>query len=102
MDCRVNPDEWASLLILSRHENFCFQVKVNVKSKAVTVINESLYNEAMCDSTFLTSALDGQLYATAGFTPSRKAPVSSDGVSTLSWWWGLSAPETLIAMPAVA
>jgi hypothetical protein len=25
-----------------------------------------------------------------------------DGVSTLSWWWGLSAPETLRAMPAVA
>jgi hypothetical protein len=24
-----------------------------------------------------------------------------DGVSTLSWWWGLSAPETLRAMPAV-
>jgi hypothetical protein len=26
----------------------------------------------------------------------------TDGVSTLSWWWGLSAPETLRAMPAVA
>jgi hypothetical protein len=25
-----------------------------------------------------------------------------DGVSTLLWWWGLSAPETLRAMPAVA
>jgi hypothetical protein len=28
--------------------------------------------------------------------------VPADGVSTLSWWWGLSAPETLRAMPAVA
>jgi hypothetical protein len=26
----------------------------------------------------------------------------TDGVSTLSWWWGLSAPEILRAMPAVA
>jgi hypothetical protein len=26
----------------------------------------------------------------------------TDGVSTLSWWWGLSTPETLRAMPAVA
>jgi hypothetical protein len=26
----------------------------------------------------------------------------TDVVSTLSWWWGLSAPETLRAMPAVA
>jgi hypothetical protein len=26
----------------------------------------------------------------------------TDGVSTLSWWWGLSAPETLRAMAAVA
>jgi hypothetical protein len=26
----------------------------------------------------------------------------TDGVSTLSWWLGLSAPETLSAMPAVA
>jgi hypothetical protein len=26
----------------------------------------------------------------------------TDGVSTLSSWWGLSAPETLRAMPAVA
>jgi hypothetical protein len=26
----------------------------------------------------------------------------TDGVSTLSWWRGLSAPETLRAMPAVA
>jgi hypothetical protein len=27
----------------------------------------------------------------------------TDGVSNLSWWWGLSAaPETLRAMPAVA
>jgi hypothetical protein len=25
----------------------------------------------------------------------------TDGVSTLSWWWGLSAPETVRAMPAV-
>jgi hypothetical protein len=28
--------------------------------------------------------------------------VSTHGVSTLSWWWDLSAPETLRAMPAVA
>jgi hypothetical protein len=27
--------------------------------------------------------------------------IPNDGVSTLSWWWGLSAPETLRAMPAV-
>jgi hypothetical protein len=26
----------------------------------------------------------------------------ADGVSTLSWWWDLSASETLRAMPAVA
>jgi hypothetical protein len=26
----------------------------------------------------------------------------TDGVSTLLWWWGLSVPETLRAMPAVA
>jgi hypothetical protein len=26
----------------------------------------------------------------------------TDGVSTLLRWWGLSAPETLRAMPAVA
>jgi hypothetical protein len=26
----------------------------------------------------------------------------TDGVSTLLWWWGLSTPETLRAMPAVA
>jgi hypothetical protein len=26
----------------------------------------------------------------------------TDGVSTLSWWWGLSAPETLRAMLVVA
>jgi hypothetical protein len=26
----------------------------------------------------------------------------TNGVSTLSWWWGLSAPETLRAMLAVA
>jgi hypothetical protein len=26
----------------------------------------------------------------------------TDGVSILSWWWGLSATETLRAMPAVA
>jgi hypothetical protein len=26
----------------------------------------------------------------------------TDGVSTLLWWWGLSAPETLRAMPTVA
>jgi hypothetical protein len=26
----------------------------------------------------------------------------TDVVSALSWWWGLSAPETLRAMPAVA
>jgi hypothetical protein len=26
----------------------------------------------------------------------------TDGVSTLSWWLGLSVPETLRAMPAVA
>jgi hypothetical protein len=26
----------------------------------------------------------------------------TDGVSILLWWWGLSAPETLRAMPAVA
>jgi hypothetical protein len=25
-----------------------------------------------------------------------------DGDSTLPWWWGLSAPENLTAMPAVA
>jgi hypothetical protein len=28
--------------------------------------------------------------------------IPTDGVSTLSWWWGLSAPETLRVMPAVA
>jgi hypothetical protein len=28
--------------------------------------------------------------------------IPTDGVSPLSWWWGLSAPETLRAMPAVA
>jgi hypothetical protein len=28
--------------------------------------------------------------------------IPTDGVSTLSWWWGLSAPETLRAMLAVA
>jgi hypothetical protein len=28
--------------------------------------------------------------------------VPTDGVSTLSWWWGLSAPETLRDMPVVA
>jgi hypothetical protein len=28
--------------------------------------------------------------------------VPTNGVSTLSWWWSLSAPETLTAMPAVA
>jgi hypothetical protein len=26
----------------------------------------------------------------------------TNGISTLSWWWGLRAPETLRAMPAVA
>jgi hypothetical protein len=28
--------------------------------------------------------------------------IHTDGVSTLSWWWGLGAAETLRAMPAVA
>jgi hypothetical protein len=28
--------------------------------------------------------------------------VPTNDVYTLSWWWGLSAPETLRAMPAVA
>jgi hypothetical protein len=28
--------------------------------------------------------------------------VPTNGISTLSWWWGLRAPETLRAMPAVA
>jgi hypothetical protein len=28
--------------------------------------------------------------------------VPTDGVSTLPWWWSLSAPEPLRAMPAVA
>jgi hypothetical protein len=28
--------------------------------------------------------------------------VPTDGILALSWWWGLSAPETLRAMPAVA
>jgi hypothetical protein len=28
--------------------------------------------------------------------------IPTDGVSTLLWWWGLSAPETLRAMPVVA
>jgi hypothetical protein len=28
--------------------------------------------------------------------------IPTNGVSTLSWWWGLSSPETLRAMPAVA
>jgi hypothetical protein len=27
--------------------------------------------------------------------------ISTSGVSTLSWWWGLSAAETLRAVPAV-
>jgi hypothetical protein len=38
------------------------------------------------------------------FNPEEASNVSdpNDGVSTLSWWWGLSAPETLRAMPAVA
>jgi hypothetical protein len=27
--------------------------------------------------------------------------IPTDGVSTLSWWWGLSSAETLRAMPAV-
>jgi hypothetical protein len=26
----------------------------------------------------------------------------TDAIPTLSWWWGLSAPETLRALPAVA
>jgi hypothetical protein len=26
----------------------------------------------------------------------------TDDIPTLSWWWGLSAPKTLRAMPAVA
>jgi hypothetical protein len=28
--------------------------------------------------------------------------ILTDGVSTLSWWWSSSAPESLRAMPAVA
>jgi hypothetical protein len=28
--------------------------------------------------------------------------IPTNGISTLSWWWGLRAPETLRAMPAVA
>jgi hypothetical protein len=29
-------------------------------------------------------------------------PIPTDGVSTLSWWWGLSALETLRAVLTVA
>jgi hypothetical protein len=36
------------------------------------------------------------------FQPVNNYPPPTDGVSTLSQWWGLSAPETLRAMPAVA
>jgi hypothetical protein len=28
--------------------------------------------------------------------------IPTDAIPTLSWWWGLSAPETLRAIPAVA
>jgi hypothetical protein len=34
-------------------------------------------------------------YCTINYSP-------TDAIPTLSWWWGLSAPETLGAMTAVA
>jgi hypothetical protein len=44
-------------------------------------------------------------YKCLGNTATREAAEKNRivcNVSTLSWWWGLSAPKTLRAMPAVA
>jgi hypothetical protein len=69
------------------------------------------YHEAVSPETFLSispylsipdgnwkqfSENDYTIFCILEFLP------PTDGVSTLSWWWGLSAPETLKAMPAVA
>jgi hypothetical protein len=40
-------------------------------------------------------------YSTLSPSP-YSTPYPTNGISTLSWWWGLRAPETLRAMPAVA
>jgi hypothetical protein len=45
-----------------------------------------------------TAKIPDRLNALRGYT--KHYP--TDGVSTLSWWWGLSASATLRAMPAVA
>jgi hypothetical protein len=53
--------------------------------------------------------MSGQLHDLAALTPfsfsslhNNKSPHLIDAIPTLSWWWGLGAPETLRAIPAVA
>jgi hypothetical protein len=53
-------------------------------------------NDFAIFSYFIISLIYGQLFV------SVNPELPTDGVSTLSWWWGLSAPETLRAMLAVA
>jgi hypothetical protein len=70
--------------------------KINANLKETRASQELLKEEMLAkldaDHKSLIARMDSQLQ--------KMSP--TNGISTLSWWWGLRAPETLRAMPAVA